>query len=111
MLKNGINFLFDLAHARITAHNRRIAYEDYAAGLPLDRLIQVHISKHKINEYGMAYDAHELPDEMIFSEVSGLLDKYPCEYVTIEHYRPGTGLIEALRKYMDLCRETEGAGV
>ena len=66
--KNDIFLLFDLAHARITAHNKKKTYESYIKGLPLGRMIQIHVSREGVNNKGWAFDKHDIPDEVVFDE-------------------------------------------
>jgi len=102
---NDISFLFDLAHARITAHNAKISYREYRSRLPMDRVIQVHLSRYAVNDEGLAYDAHALPDEEVFREVSEVVRLFSPLYLTIEYYKDSEGLIETLRQYRGLCAE------
>ncbi|MFC1753139.1 DUF692 family multinuclear iron-containing protein [Thermoproteota archaeon] len=106
--ENKINFLFDLAHAKITAYNRKMPYQDYIKGLPLEKMIQMHVSKYGVNENGLAYDAHELPDEPLFHEVGDILNKFNPEYVTIEYYKNEDRLIAILKQYSQLCADNNG---
>lgn len=101
--ENKLLFLFDLAHAKITAHNQNKSYLDYTAGLPIKNAVQVHISKHGINNKGLAYDAHELPDDDIFEEVKAIMAKFTPEYLTVEYYKDKDKLIGVLEHYSLLC--------
>ncbi|NQT07142.1 MAG: DUF692 family protein [Candidatus Omnitrophica bacterium] len=105
--KNGIKFLFDLAHARITSHNRQIPYDRYLKGLPLERMIQIHISKHEIDGKDLAYDAHELPDGSILQEAKSIIQEFTPKYVTVEYYKDKEKLIEILEKLKTACTEPE----
>lgn len=99
---NDLMFLFDLAHARITAHNKGLNYEDYLAGLPLSRMIQIHVSKHRVNDKNLAVDAHVLPDEAVLREAEGLVRRYEPEYLTLEYYQDKENLIKLLKQYKQL---------
>jgi len=101
---NNINFLFDLAHAKITAHNKKISYKDYLSGLPIEKTIQIHICKHGIDKNSLAFDAHELPDEIILKETAEIIKRYPVEYLTVEYYREAEGLLGVLSQ----CRKLSG---
>ncbi|NQV00057.1 MAG: DUF692 family protein [Parcubacteria group bacterium] len=103
VIDNNIMFLFDLAHAKITTHNKAIMYETYLKELPLDRMIQLHVSKYSVNDQGLAYDAHELPDESLYQEVKEILVKFHPEYLTVEYYEDADKLITVLDKYKRLC--------
>lgn len=108
VVENKIDFLFDLAHAKITAFNRKMHYQDYIKELPLHKMIQIHVSKYGVNENGLAYDAHELPDEPLFQEVSDILNRFRPKYLTIEYYKNGDKLIEILKQYSQLCSDNRG---
>jgi len=101
---NKIYFLFDIAHAIVTAHNKQISYDKYVSALPLKRTIQIHICKPEILDDGTAYDAHDLPDDLMYEEVSELIRKYPVKYLTIEYYKDSKRLIEELRRYKQLVK-------
>jgi len=101
--ENGLWFLFDLAHAKITVHNKKEPNRDYISALPMDRMIQIHVSKHGVDEHGMAYDAHDMPDELIFQEVEEIVRKFWPRYLTIEYYKDKDSLIRILERYRKLC--------
>lgn len=102
VFENDINFLYDIAHAKVSSYNLGITYQNYKKGLPLDKVIQVHICKSGINEE-MAYDAHFLPDDDEWDEVSSLLETYKnIEYLTIEYYMEVNGLINSLKKLREI---------
>ncbi|MCF6768100.1 DUF692 family protein [Thiotrichales bacterium 19S11-10] len=96
--ENDINFLFDIAHAKVTCYNRNMNFERYKAKLPFDRLCQIHICSYDINEVGgFAYDAHNRPNAEELVEVKKLIKKYAhIEYLTVEYYRDIKGLCESL---------------
>ncbi len=98
--ENDIHFLFDMAHARITAINKAISYEKYIDELPLDKMIQIHICKHGIKE--IAYDAHEYPDEELLREVAELISKYNPQYISPEYYKDSKKIIKLLKTIKDL---------
>lgn len=102
--ENQLLFLFDLAHAKITAHNKNKSYRDYTARLPMQNLVQIHISKHGIDNEGLAYDAHEFPGDDIFEEVKTITSRFTPEYLTIEYYKDKEKLIRALKQYGRLCQ-------
>lgn len=55
-------FLLDLAHARITAKTLNINVKDYIRTLPLDRLVEMHITGIKMHS-GVLTDHFKLTDE------------------------------------------------
>lgn len=107
VVENQLEFVFDLAHAKITAHNKGQSYQSYIKGLPLDRMVQLHISKHAINEQGLAYDAHRLPDQSVVREVKEIIDKFSPEYLTIEYYENKDKLLRILDEFRQLCIESK----
>lgn len=100
--ENNINFLMDVAHAKITAHNKKIDYEEYKDTLPLCRTIQLHISACGFDSDNLAYDAHNYPTEKEFLEVKNLLDKLDIRYLTIEYYKDTECLIQSLKRTREL---------
>lgn len=101
---NNINFLFDIAHAKITSYNKKISYEKYVEMLPLDRLIQVHISSFRVKKTAncVAYDLHCYPENEEFEDIKHLLDNLSAGYITIEYYKNGSNLINALKKLREI---------
>jgi uncharacterized protein (UPF0276 family) len=94
--ENGLHFLWDTAHSRITAVNRKIDHAGYMAKLPMECCFQVHLSGYRM-ERGVACDAHELLEEedwAFFGEQLGNLPR--LRFVTIEYYKDGTQLREQL---------------
>lgn len=85
--ENKIAFLFDIAHANVTAYNKKINFDYYINGLPLHRCIQIHISQHGVKN-GVAYDAHETPEEQLYSFIRNFLaHNRKIKYLTIEYYK------------------------
>jgi uncharacterized protein (UPF0276 family) len=96
--ENDLYFLFDIAHAKVSAINLKIDYEEYRNTLPLDRAIQVHICSHDIDENGLAFDAHNAPDDEVINELGYILKNYPAKYLTVEYYRDKDLLIESIKR-------------
>jgi len=95
--ENNIYFLFDIAHALITVHNKFQDYNRYKKKLPLDRIIQLHICKPDLSSK-IAYDSHDKPDASIYEEVFSLIAEYPAiEYLTVEYYKEKDGLIDSIK--------------
>jgi uncharacterized protein (UPF0276 family) len=106
--ENQLRFLLDIAHANITSTNQGISYQHYQQQLPLETLIQVHLSKHGIREDGHAYDAHELPGAEEFREVRALALNHSLEYLTIEYYKSAQGLVSSLQEAKKIKNEITG---
>lgn len=103
---NDILFLFDIAHAKITAHNKNLDYEDYKSGLPLDKTVQIHISRFATDGNNLAFDAHNLPEEKDWQEVRDIVSSNRgIEYLTVEYYKDTVNLAKALRKAREIISE------
>jgi len=101
--KNNLLLLLDIAHAMVTAHNKKISYDQYITTLPLDKLIQLHICQPELPEGGIARDTHNEPNHEMFLEVKRLIKKYPAiKYLTIEYYRDKDILIDSIKKLRQL---------
>ena len=100
--ENDINFVLDIAHAKITSHNKNISYETYKKKLPMDRTIQLHVSLYEIDQNNLAYDAHNYPTEREIAEVKDLLGKYEIQYLTVEYYKDINCLIDLLERLKEL---------
>lgn len=99
--ENNLYFLFDIAHAKITAHNKNVDYEEYKNNLPFDRIIQLHISSHSIRDE-LAYDAHDYPNENVFNDIKDIISKHEVEYLTIEYYKDVGHLLKALKTLKEM---------
>lgn len=95
--KNRIHFLYDIAHAHISAVNMGIPFGDYYAELPVEFCKQVHICKFGMRSETEAYDAHFAPDAFIYSELKKIAERAAVNYVTVEYYRETPGLLESLQ--------------
>jgi len=94
---NNIYFLFDIAHAQVTAHNKNIDLDRYIDELPLDSVIQIHLCKYGVLGDGTASDLHEIPDELLIDYALKFINKYPVQYLTIEYYQNADKLINLLK--------------
>jgi len=98
--ENSINFLFDIAHAKVTCYNKKIDFEIYKRNLPLNKMVQIHICSYSIDyEKKMAIDAHNYPDAEELLEVQNLIKKYKnVKYLTVEYYRDVKKLEKSLKE-------------
>lgn len=100
--QNDLRFLFDIAHARITAHNQGLAHDAYLSSLPLNRVLQLHICKSDMDG-ALAIDAHLPPDAVELGEVQELVTRYPSiQYLTVEFYRDPAILTRILCDYREV---------
>jgi len=72
---NKINFLYDISHAKITSYYKNIEYQKYYSELPIDKIIQVHVSRHGFNNKNEMIDAHEIPGNEELMEIKELIKK------------------------------------
>ncbi len=96
---NDINFLFDISHAKISAINSDVDYDEYLSKLPLKRVNQIHISKEDFNSKGEVFDAHELPSDEETEEIIKFVKKYnTLKYITVEYYKDPLKLLNYLTR-------------
>lgn len=94
---NKLFFLLDIAHAKVTASNKKINYETYLKNLPLDLMMQMHICRPKINKK-LSLDTHYLPSKKMFKEVKEISKKYKnLKFLTIEYYKDAKKLVNNIR--------------
>ena len=97
---NDIEFLFDSAHAKVSAHNLGIDYIDYRDNLPLNRMTQIQFCSPDIPSKGssdIARDIHELPSQADIDEVKMLIEKYNVKYIIPEYYKDVNKLLTLLK--------------
>lgn len=99
IMQNDLRFLFDIAHARITAHNQGLTHDAYVSSLPLDRVVQLHVCRSDMDG-DLAIDAHLPPGDAELSEVLELIKRHPAiQYVTLEYYKDAAILCDLLKTY------------
>lgn len=102
---NNLFFLLDIAHAKISAKNKKINYQTYLKSLPLDKIIQLHISQHTI-ENNIAYDSHVDPSNETLNELPFYFNLSPhCKYVTLEYYQDSRRLLHYIKKIKDIINK------
>jgi len=96
---NDVCFLFDVAHAKISACNLKRRYDDYIAELPLKRIVQIHICSPEVDVTDFAWDTHEYPNEEIKNAVIDISREYRPSYLTIEYYKDADRLLQTLDEF------------
>lgn len=104
---SGCLFLLDIAHAHISAHNRGEMASKYMEGLPMNRLVQIHLCGPSLPERGTAFDEHEWPDDGLTEEALRLGAARGARYLTVEYYKNADRLVEGLAA---LRRRIAGSG-
>jgi len=103
---NDMEFLFDSAHAKVSAHNLGVNYIEYRNSLPLNRMTQIQFCRPDIPSRGsseIARDIHELPSQADTDEVKMLIEKYNVKYIIPEYYKDVNKLLtflKTLRTYL-----------
>ena len=100
VLENDIHFLYDHAHAMISAYNQRIPLHDYVDNLPTSKLLQIHFSEPTFLE-SKAMDTHDLPSVEQLEFCKSRFKK-SAQYLTVEFYKSLAELescIHGLREY------------
>jgi len=93
--------LLDLAHARVAASYQGVAVRSYIERLPLDRLVQVHVSGTR-TKHGVLYDAHESTGEEEYRLLEWVLDTSRPQVVTLEYFREKEPLREQLVRLKEM---------
>ncbi len=100
--ENNLFLLLDIPHAKITAHNLNLDFEEYFMQLPLERCKQIHISGYSIKN-GKAFDTHsevQEADWIILKEFINMIKN--LEYITVEYYKDEKKLINQLKKLKEI---------
>jgi uncharacterized protein (UPF0276 family) len=111
----GCGFLLDLAHARVAAAMRREPARQYIARLPLDRLVEIHVSgprpwpakgRSAEGRYaGPLFDAHQPLQEEDYALLAWVLERARPRAVTLEYYREREPLEIQLRRLRAMLDE------
>ncbi|MBW6474782.1 MAG: DUF692 family protein [Anaerolineaceae bacterium] len=96
----GTWLLFDLAHARVTAHSFGISVEDYIAQLPLEKVRQIHLNRPGWRE-GRLVDSHLALEEEDYLLFEQLLSRCQPWSVTLEYNQDQ----DNIRSQFNLLRE------
>ena len=106
---NDISFLYDTSHAKISAHNLNMNLDDYIDILPLNQIIQIHISRPGFDKNMNIFDKHYLPTKNELLEVISLTKRHPkIKYLTVEYYKNCNNLIKLLNQLRIMLKENYG---
>jgi len=83
--ETGCGMLLDLSHARIAAQERSMPVEDYLRALPLEKVVQVHVSGCR-ERNGVLYDAHNSLQEVDYALLDWVLPKVNPDWLTLEYF-------------------------
>lgn len=80
-----IDFLFDLSHARVSAEHLGMDILEYCKQLPMDKVVEVHLSGSGIHDQFGRVDRHEEMEEEDYTLIAELFQAGAPEYVTLEY--------------------------
>lgn len=99
------HLLLDLGHARVSAAMRAESSEDYINQLPLDRVIELHISSPGLYR-GRLRDLHQPLTEVDYALLRYTLEHCPAvKAVTLEYYGPAEILASQLHQLHAILAE------
>ena len=64
-----------------------MSFAEYIQGLPLNKVVQIHLCSPAFDEAGNIYDAHQPPQEEQLKVVAEVIKKYNPQYLTLEYYK------------------------
>ena len=99
--ETGSAFLLDIAHARVAAGYQGVEVRSYIERLPLDRLVQVHVSGVRVR-HGRLHDAHESMGEEDDQLLEWVLGMSAPQVVTLEYFREKEPLREQLLRLKEM---------
>lgn len=88
-------FLLDIGHARVSAAVLGVDVYDYLSGLPLNHVVQVHVSGPRMRD-GRLVDVHEPLQETDYELLDFVLKRTQPQVVTLEYIRERESLREQL---------------
>ena len=95
--ETGFNLLLDLGHARVAADHAGMDEREYIGQLPLERVVQVHVSGSRMRN-GRRFDAHEPLLEEDYALLDWVLERTQPQILTLEYYRQREPLAEQLAR-------------
>ena len=94
--KNNIALVLDIGHAEISAYNIGMNVLDYIEHLPLDKIVEIHISKAGMVN-GVMLDCHEKPDVSTYRILHHIMDMCEPQYLVVEYYKDSDILLDIYR--------------
>jgi uncharacterized protein (UPF0276 family) len=103
--ESGCGLLLDIAHLRVSADRLGMPVETYLGHLPLERVVEVHVSGPR-RRSGQLLDVHESLQAVDYRLLASLLSWQIPRAVTLEYTRDR----EQLSKQLDCLRRLPGLG-
>jgi uncharacterized protein (UPF0276 family) len=103
--ESGCHLLADLAHARISAAMRNEPVRDYLQELPLDRVMEVHLSGPRplVIAPELLQDSHDTLQAEDYALLDWLLDRCRPRAVTLEYWRQPAAVVEQLQRLRQMA--------
>lgn len=92
--------MLDIGHARVSAARLGEDVLDYLRNLPLNRVVQVHVSGPRMRD-GRLFDAHESLQEADYELLEFVLEQTQPQVVTLEYIRERESLQKQLFRLSD----------
>jgi len=106
--QTGCGFLLDTGHARISAENLGMAVHDYLQLLPLERVVQVHVSGPRRVD-GCLVDVHQPLQNEDYDLLEFILAKTYPQVVTLEYIQEAGALQQQLGRLRHISGMRSGA--
>lgn len=95
--RTGCGLLLDIGHVRVAAAALGIEAREYISSLPLDRVVQIHLSGPRMREDRL-FDAHETLLEEDYDLLEHTLIRAHPQLVTLEYIRQQKALLDQLTR-------------
>lgn len=102
----GCGFLLDTEHARMTAGTLGLDLYDYMTALPLDLVVEVHVSSPRYLG-GKWHSSHEVLEEKDYAIIAWLLERTMPKAITLEYWRDRNQIrdqLVRLKGLIDSCK-------
>jgi hypothetical protein len=99
--RTGCGWVLDIGHARVAAHTLGMDIHDYVTALPLERVVQVHVSGVR-ERGGRLIDAHEPLQGADYALLRYLLERAHPRTVTLEYIHERGAVLDQLVRLRDL---------
>jgi uncharacterized protein (UPF0276 family) len=101
LAKTGCKMLLDLAHTRVAAANKGIDVYDYLDRLPLEEVVQIHVSGPRMHD-GYLRDVHEPLQEIDYALLEWVLARVKPQVLTLEYFKERKLLHEQLSRLRNM---------
>jgi uncharacterized protein (UPF0276 family) len=106
LVKTDCKMLLDLAHARVAASSRKMDVYDYLELLPLERVVQIHISGPRTHN-GYLRDAHEPLQAVDYAVLEWVLARTEPRVLTLEYFKERRPLREQILRLRNMLERQE----